>query len=346
MKLKLKGLNSIYCLFLLREKLNFHIFINVLVTINMINRRHIRIKVMQSVYAFFQSKNQDLTSEEKFLNSNIDKLQELSVLMLNLLLELKKESSRIIDISKKKHLATSNELNPNKKFIENRVFLGIENSKSYLAFMSVHKLDLWTLNNKYIKNIWTSIEESSIYEDYMASDISSLKEDLAFVNAIYTDIVATDEKLYDFLEDINIGWVDDFPFVNTWVLKSLQSVKENKPLRIDNLYKDEDDAKFAIQLFRKIVLNHQEFDKDIDEKTPNWDSERIAELDLILIKMALTEFIYFPSIPTKVSINEYLELAKDYSTNQSSVFINGVLDKLLKEYQLKNKINKVGRGLL
>ncbi len=149
-----------------------------------------------------------------------------------------------------------------------------------------------------------------------------------------------------FLEDINIGWVDDFPFVNTWVLKTLHSIKENKPVKIDNLYKDEDDAKFAIQLFRKTVLNHQEFDKDIDEKTPNWDSERIAELDLILIKMALTEFIYFPSIPTKVSINEYLELAKDYSTNQSSVFINGVLDKLLKEYQLQNKINKVGRGLL
>ncbi|MCF6213104.1 MAG: transcription antitermination factor NusB [Flavobacteriaceae bacterium] len=312
----------------------------------MINRRHIRIKVMQSVYAFFQSKNQDLSAEEKFLNTNINKLQELFVLMLSLLVELKKESQRVIDISRKKHLATSDDLNPNKKFINNKVFLSIESSPSYLTYTKNHNLDLWTLNNKFIKNLWAAVKQSSLYEKYMTSEESTIKEDIVFVSAIYTDIIATDEKLYDFLGDVNIGWMDDFPFVNTLILKSLRKIKSIEPLKIENLYKDDADAKFAIELFRKVVLNHLEFTQVVDEKTPNWDSERIAELDLILIKMALTEFIYFPSIPTKVSINEYLEIAKDYSTKQSSVFINGVLDKLLKEYQSQNKINKVGRGLL
>ncbi len=134
--------------------------------------------------------------------------------------------------------------------------------------------------------------------------------------------------------------------VNTLLLKNINDLKKTKSLKIDNLFKDEDDEAFVLDLFRKVVLNHHKFDEVIDLKTPNWDSERIAELDLIIIKMALTEFMYFPSIPTKVSINEYLEIAKDYSTDKSSVFINGVLDKLLKDYESENKIEKIGRGLM
>jgi len=312
----------------------------------MINRRHIRIKVMQSVYALLQSKNQDLKSEEKFLLNNIQKFQELYVLMLDLLLRVRRHAAHILEISKKKHLATASDLKPNEKFIKNRIFKGLEMSWSLKTHIDNLKLNLWQDNGEYIRLIWNDIEQSDAYETYMKSKTNNLIEDKKFIQTIYTDIIACNDKLYDFLEDFNIGWVDDFPFVNTLIIKNINKFDNNNPLVIDKLYKDKEDADFVLNLFRKVVLNHDKFNKDIDKKTPNWDNDRIAELDLILIKMALTEFCYFPSIPTKVSINEYLEIAKDYSSQKSSSFINGVLDKLLKEYQSEDKIKKTGRGLM
>lgn len=312
----------------------------------MINRRHIRIKVMQSVYALLQSDNQDLKSEEKFLIDNINKLQKLYILMLNLLVEVRNDAARIIKVSKNKHLATSTELNPSDKFIKNRIFIEIEKNLTYNRFLNDRKLKLWKDNEEYIHIIRKAIEASELYTNYMNDKTSSLRDDADFIDAIYTAIIATNDKLYSFLEDFHIGWTDDIPVVNTLLLKNINDLKKTKSLKIDNLFKDEDDEAFVLDLFRKVVLNHHKFDEVIDLKTPNWDSERIAELDLIIIKMALTEFMYFPSIPTKVSINEYLEIAKDYSTDKSSVFINGVLDKLLKDYESENKIEKIGRGLM
>ncbi len=312
----------------------------------MINRRHIRIKVMQSAYALLQSNNQDLKSEEKFLLNNIQKFQELYVLMIDLLLKVKLHAAHILEISKTKYLATANDLKPNKKFINNRIFKGLEMSQSLAAYIDNSKLNLWQENNEYISLIWNAIQKSEVYEIYMKSKKNNLAEDKNFIQTIYTDIIACNDKLYDFLEDFHIGWVDDFPFVNTLIIKNINKFDNNNPFVIDKLYKDKEDASFVLNLFRKVVLNHQKFNEDIDKKTPNWDNDRIAELDLILIKMALTEFCYFPSIPTKVSINEYLEIAKDYSSQKSSSFINGVLDKMLKEYIIENKIKKTGRGLL
>jgi len=312
----------------------------------MINRRHIRIKVMQSAYALLQSNNQDLKSEEKFLLKNIQKFQELYVLMIDLLLKVKQHAAHILEISKTKYLATDSDLKPNKKFINNRIFKGLETSQSLATYIDDSKLNFWQENNEYISLIWNAIKKSEVYITYMGSKSSNLAEDKNFIQAIYTDIIACNDKLYDFLEDFYIGWVDDFPFVNTLIIRYVNKFDINNPFVIDDLYKDKEDADFVLDLFRKVVLNHQKFNEDIDRKTPNWENDRIAELDLILIKMALTEFCYFPSIPTKVSINEYLEIAKDYSSQKSSSFINGVLDKMLKEYQSENKIEKIGRGLL
>ena len=321
-------------------------FNNVLVSQNMINRRHIRIKVMQSLYALQQSENQDLKLEEKFLLENIYKLQDLYVLMLRLLVAIKNEAARKSEISKKKILATEADLNPNQKFINNKVISRIENSPSILAYVNDRKLYLWQENDEFVKILLREIVASDAYSHYMQTTQNTLAEDKLFITEIYTTIIAANDKLYSFLEDTNIGWVDDFPFVNTWLLKAVDRLYKNKPLKLAPLFKDKDDEDFVLDLFRKVTQNHTNFNQDIEAKTPNWDSDRIAEIDLILIKMALVEFVYFPLIPTKVSINEYLEIAKDYSTQKSSVFVNGVLDKLLREYQNKNKIKKVGRGLL
>jgi N utilization substance protein B len=143
-----------------------------------------------------------------------------------------------------------------------------------------------------------------------------------------------------------ISWADDIPFVNTWIVKTLGKQKANGLFVLGALYKDKDDEDFVSQLFRKTILKQTEYEKDIAEKTPNWESDRIAEIDMILIKMSITEFINFPSIPTRVTINEYIEISKDYSTEKSSFFINGVLDKLSREFIADKKIVKIGRGLI
>ena len=158
--------------------------------------------------------------------------------------------------------------------------------------------------------------------------------------------LAPNEKLFDFYESLNLSWVDDYPLVNTTLLKVMKQMKEGELFSLKQLEVKKDDEEFLIDLFRKTILHQQEFTPEIDEKTPNWDTERIADMDMILIKMALTEFLYFPSIPTKVTINEYIEIAKDYSTRKSSYFINGVLDKLLKDFSKSGRLNKIGRGLL
>ena len=188
--------------------------------------------------------------------------------------------------------------------------------------------------------------KSDLYKNYLASDENSFKLDKAFIVGFFKEIIAPNEKLAEYYEDTLISWVDDIPFVNTWVVKTLSKQKANGLFVLGSLYKDKDDEDFVSDLFRKTVLKQAEYEKDIAEKTPNWETDRIAEIDMILIKMSITEFINFPSIPTRVTINEYIEISKDYSTTKSSYFINGVLDKISKEFVANKKIVKIGRGLL
>lgn len=301
---------------------------------------------MQSVYALFQSKSDNLTKEEKFLMRSIHEMGDLHALLLSLFVEVLKNAESQMEKSKKKHLASSEDKNPNRKFIDNLAVKAISESLSLTNYLADKKLNNWKLDNEFVRVIWNDIQESASYEAYMNSEKTSFNEDKDFVIDVFKNIIAPNEKLADYFEGINITWVDDIPFVNTWVLKELNNLKESKPYRLGKLYKDDEDKKFVLDLFRKVVLKHHEFDDDVNDKTPNWDSERIADIDLILIKMALSEFIHFPSIPTRVSINEYIEISKDYSSQKSSFFINGVLDKILKQYNTEKKINKIGRGLM
>lgn len=299
---------------------------------------------MQSVYALTTSNSDNIVKEENFLNNSIEKMYDLYVLMLDTLPRIKHLAEEQIEISKKKHFATDQDLNPNTKFIDNKVLALIDESISFQTYKEEHDLNNWHIEEKYIRTIYEHLVKSALYKKYMEKESSSFKEDMKFVVALYSEFIAPNEKLADYFEDINISWVDDIPFVNTWVVKSLQGLKENKSLMLGRIFKDEDDKKFVSDLFRKTVLNHDKFEKDIENKTPNWETDRIADLDMIIIKMGICEFLNFPSIPTKATINEYIELAKDYSTPKSGFFINGVLDKLCKEYEIANKLNKIGRG--
>jgi len=312
----------------------------------MVNRRHIRIKVMQSVYAVLQSKSDNLPKEEKFLLFNIKKATDLYVFQLMLMLEVRNLALEHIEIKKKKYLATDEDKNPSLKFIDNEVILAISESTEIKEFLSKTKLMEWKDNREYVRIILDDLTASDLYKNYTNSGQSSFEEDKAFVADFFKSILAPNEKLFDFYESLNLSWVDDYPLVNTAILKAIKQLEKGDSINLKQLKVKADDEEFLVDLFRKTVLHQQEFTSDIDEKTPNWDTERIADMDMILIKMALTEFIYFPSIPTKVTINEYIEIAKDYSTRKSSYFINGVLDKLLKDYNKSSRLNKIGRGLL
>ncbi|WP_299210993.1 transcription antitermination factor NusB [uncultured Aquimarina sp.] len=303
---------------------------------------------MQSLYALEQTQSDNLDKEEKFLLFSIEQMYDLFLINLQLLVEIRKHATDFLEKSQKKYLATSEEKNPNQKFINNEVLTLLEKNIELNEAMDRKKMNCWDLDDEYVKILWKEISESELYADYMKTKMSSFKEDKDFILDVFKEIIAPNDKLYEYIEDKKLTWIDDLPLINTGIIKMLRKVKQthDEHMSLPRLYKDVDDKKFAKDIFRKTALNGVEFAKEIEGRTPNWDKDRIAELDKAVIKMAICEFQKFPSIPVKVTINEYLEIAKEYSTPKSSIFINGILDKISKEYQENGKLNKVGRGLM
>ncbi len=314
----------------------------------MLNRRHIRIKVMQTIYAYKGGEGGNFKADQTFLLRSLDNMYNLYLLMLSLLIELQKRSADHLEKTQKKHLATSEDKNPNSKFVNNEVLQQIKNNTSLKQAFEDHKITNWELDNEYVDVIFKELLASDLYKEYMQTRTSDYKEDKNFIVDVYKEIIAPNDKLYDYLQDQNLTWTDDLPVVNTAILKIIRKLKANSPERqlLPELYKDEDDREFALDLFKKTILNQNELNEAISEKTRNWDADRIADIDNVLLQMAICELNNFPSIPVKVTINEYLEIAKEYSTPKSSIFINGILDKLVKEYKEVDKLNKTGRGLM
>ncbi|MGY6647442.1 transcription antitermination factor NusB [Wenyingzhuangia sp. IMCC45574] len=312
----------------------------------MINRRHIRVKVMQSVYAMTHAKSDNLVKEEKFLRSSIDKMYDLYVLSLDMIVRVNQHAETILEAAKKKHLATKEELNPNVKFVNNKAIAILKDSVSLQEYLEDQKLNNWYLDSSYVANVYKKLIESDLYKEYMAEEELTFKKERKFVVKFFEEFIAPDEKIAEYYEGENISWVDDIPFINTWIVRTIQELKENKPFVVGKLYKNSDDQEFVSILFKKVILNLAKLEEEVIDKTPNWELDRIADVDLILIKMAICEFLNFPSIPVKATINEYLEIAKDYSTDKSSVFINGVLDKTWKDFEKNGRLNKIGRGML
>ena len=313
----------------------------------MLNRRHIRTKVMQVIYALKRSEDVNLASEEKFLNSSMDSMYSLYLVMLSLLIKVHDKSKDQQEKSQQKHLLTTEDLNPNMKFIKNALLVQMSDSQSLKNAFERYKIQNWELDNEYVEVIFRSILESDIYASYMNSKFS-FNNDKQCVVDLFKEVIAPNEKLYDYLEDRNLTWLDDLPVVNTALVKLLNKAKENSSddYFTPQLFKDDEDKEFGVELLRNTVLNIESYSEEISLKTQNWDKDRIADIDFVLLQMAICEFHEFPSIPTKVSINEYIEIAKEYSTPKSNVFINGVLDKIVKEYDENKTLNKIGRGLM
>lgn len=291
--------------------------------------------------------NNNLQVEGKFVNDSIAQVYNLYLLMLDMMVEVHAFAKAHSEKLSKKILATEEEKNPNTKFITNEVLVKLSDNAMLQDELDKRKLKNWRMDDEYVAVIYNELIASDLYAAYMSDATTGFKNAKDFIIQWYTELIAPNDKLYDYIEDNRLTWIDDLPIVNMAVLKRLQKIKPNSPesLFLPSLFKNEDDKVFSIDLLERTVGNNAFLTSEIEKNTPNWDKERIADVDFVLIKMALCEFLKFPSIPVKATINEYLEIAKEYSTPKSSIFINGILDKLVKEYEKTNKFKKEGRGL-
>lgn len=312
----------------------------------MLSRRLLRIKVLRALYSHFKSDSDSLIVSEKNLFSSIDKTYELYHQMLWLIVDVANYAEKRIELGRKKHLPTPEELNPSTKFIDNAVIAKIRSSENLTDFLEYKHLG-WAQYPELIKKLYSSLIESDYYKAYMASPSHSFKEDLKLVENFYLNEVDDNDDIDEAIESQSIMWAGDSDFALVMVMRTLSDMKASQPeVELLPEYKNDDDKDFVKELFRKSIVNHKEYFDYIDRFTQNWDVERIAFMDNLIMSTAMAELINFNSIPVKVTLDEYIEIAKYYSTPGSSTFINGVLDKIVNELTKENKINKIGRGLL
>lgn len=302
---------------------------------------------MHILYAYFRAEDKSINKFENELFYSIDKFYELYYYLLILINDVKDYFESRIELAKQKHIKTDEDLNPNTKFIDNRVIKLIENNDGLNRYIKEKKLN-WNNNNELLKNLYNEIKNSKDYNEYMNNNDDSFSKDKNYIINIYKDIFQNSDLLYQILEDLSIYWNDDIEFVLSMIIQTLQRLNEgdNEYKFIRSLYKNNEDREFVKQLFRKTIINHEETKIIIEKNAKNWDAERIALIDFLIMEMAITEITEFSSIPINVSFNEYIEIVKFYSTRKSGVFINGILDKIIKELKKDNKIEKKGRGLL
>ncbi len=322
----------------------------------MLSRRHVRIKVLQAVYAFFQSGRDDLSQGEKQLIHSIDKLYELYVYQLALMVKLTDFIANRVEEAKKKYFPTEEDLDPNTRFINNRFIKQLDENKDLRRRKERLRIS-WVEDNNMLLKIFNDIRELPEYAAYMSDSVSNYKKDKEIWMAIILQVIANDDFLRNYFEDKSIFWGDeDFETSIMMVIKTIKEYKEynNPETRLPEIFKSSleeenepnEDRQFMIKLFRQTAMHSEEYDKWIESQVENWELERIALMDMIIMKLALAELINFPSIPVKVTINEYIEISKSYSSLKSKLFINGILDKLSTKLKEEGVIRKSGRGLI
>ncbi|MFO8088114.1 MAG: transcription antitermination factor NusB [Bacteroidales bacterium] len=318
----------------------------------MLTRRHLRIKVMQAVYAHLSVEGQSLGQGEKKMVQSFQQLFDLFIYQLSFLIEVFDFAELKIEEGKNKLLPTREDLDPNVLFIENRLIAKLRQNRDIKKHTERLRIN-WSDHQEIVRKVFQEIKGGAIYQNFMAKKKSSFKEDRTLLLQLIKEYVADSEDLQYHYEEQNIFWDEDYFAANRLLINSIEGMMpdDDELTPLPGVFKDLDedgkseDRQFAIDLFRKTVLKGADFDDMIAGRAKNWEFERIAKVDIILIKMALVELLYFPSIPIKVTINEYVEISKYYSTPKSRIFINGILDNLVHEWMNEGKIQKIGRGL-
>ena len=301
-----------------------------------------RIKVLQTVYSFYQGGDSDVSKSEKELLYSIQKSYELYFYLFLLGEEVCKYASSVINSKKQKFLADENDKNPNFKFVNNKFLAQFRENEDYLRYVNAKKLS-WEKYPEVAKRIFTTLEETEEYKAYMSKLDSTYEDDKKILSFMYENVVYDCDLLYQSLERQSVYWIDTVEFILGMVLKTIERYKQSyKPDHaLPKMFKNDDDREFVLKLFRKAIAKDEYYRGLVAENSQNWDIERIAFLDTLILQIALSEVEAFPEIPLKVTFNEYIELAKNYSTNKSSIFINGVLDKIVSKLLKENKIQKI-----
>ena len=307
----------------------------------MINRVLIRLKIVQIVYAYYQNGGKNLDTAEKELFFSLSKAYDLYNYLLLLMVEVTKQANKRLNAAKNKLVPTKEELFPNTKFVENRFIAQLEVNKQLLEFSNNQK-KTWENEADFVKTLCDKILESDIYKEYMASETSSYEEDRELWRKLYKNIIFNNIEMDQVLEDQSLYWNDYKEIVDTFVLKTIKRFDEKNGAKQELLpeFKDEEDQDFARRLFRRTILNADYYRHLISENTKNWDLDRVAFMDVVIMQIALAEILSFPNIPVSVSLNEYVEIAKLYSTPKSGGFINGTLDGIVNSLKKENKLTK------
>ncbi|MCE5347813.1 MAG: transcription antitermination factor NusB [Bacteroidales bacterium] len=313
----------------------------------MISRRLLRIKALMALYAFNRREDENLAQAEKELMFSIVKTYDLYHYLLLLVLDVADVAGEKIDMALQKRMPTPQDLNPQRRFIDNQVIAQLRKNLAFNNYISSQKLT-WANYQHIPRLLYNKMIVWDEYMKYMESENHNYILDKKFVVKLITDLFAESEDLQSNLEEQSIYWNDDLEYISAMIEKTLKKFKadsdENAPMM--PLYKNTEDEEFVKILFRKAILQNKKCSELIDKNTTNWEVERIALMDILVMQLAITEILEFPEIPVKVTLNEYIEIAKYYCTSKSSTFVNGILDNIVKEIRDEGLFNKFGRGLV
>lgn len=307
----------------------------------MINRVLIRIRVVQMLFSYSQNGTNDLKKAENEFLFSLQKSYDLYFYLLLLLVELTDAYAGRVDARKSKLLPTQEDMSPNTKMLDNKFINQLRANKQFTKYLEERPFS-WTEHEAFVRNILNNILDSEIYKEYCQSNNEDYNEDREFWRKVFKQIICASEDLYTLLEDESLFWNDDIEIVQSFVIKTIKRFEEKNGAEqmLLPMFKDDSDREFAIKLLRESLLNSKEYREIIDKYTKNWESERIAIMDMIIMQIAIAEILNFPSIPISVTLNEYIDISKSYSTAKSASFINGILDTMVKEFKEQKKIIK------
>ena len=315
----------------------------------MLNRRFLRVKALQEIYAYHQSESSNLPQAERHLLEGVEDLYKLFVYQLSFWVEVKKFAERRIEENKQKHFPTEEDLNPNMKFVNNRILNALDDNKHLMSLEEKYKINWADSREDFIRKLYVKLTETPEYQEYMSNGKDSFSDDKRFLDTVIDTYMPENGLLFDYYSDRDLSFNSDYQVAIYLLWKFINdlSASFDASSKLPPIYKaEEDDKEFVIKLFEKTILHSGEYRELVSANISNWDYDRLALMDKILIFMALTEFCEFHSIPVKVTINEYIEISKYYSTPESRRFVNGMLDKLASVLKENGKLVKTGMGLI
>jgi len=298
---------------------------------------------MQSLYSYLSTKVNEMPVAERAMLKHFDEVVELKLVIISLWIQLVKHADNFYDEGKKKHLPTSLDLNPNTRFVDNDIITSVRNDLDVMDKVAKFS-GIWIKNDHdIVHKLFKELYQSDLYQKYIANENKDVEVDKKFIINALNDYILKNELVHHIFEERSIYWVDDLPFIAAIIFGD---IKEDKSMDTKGAFKDSSDKEFALKLFRNTINNNSDYEEIIVKFSRNWELDRIAKMDQLFLKMAFAEILSMPDLPVKVSMNEYIEISKYYSTAKSKLFVNGLLDNFVKTYARDGKIKKIGRGLV